>query len=158
MPLTAYDAAFSLNYMRDAPGARMAPELKDVSAAYAPTTSTLIVEFDTVSYWHMHRISYKPILPKHIFEVIGVDNWNTWQPTPPADEMVTCGPFNVSMYVSGEFVEMTRNPNYFYGLERPDTTPTPTDVAPDLIMPIVAGAVGAAVVILVGGYVLMRQK
>ena len=157
-PLTAYDVAFSLNYMRDAPGSRTAPELKDVSAAYAPTTSTLIVEFDTESYWHLHRISYKPVIPKHIFEVIGVDNWNTWQPTPPADEMVTSGPFNVSMYVEGEFVEMTRNPNYYYGLERPDTTPTPTDGAPDLIMPIVAGAVGAAVVILVGGYVLMRQK
>ncbi|MHA1588881.1 MAG: ABC transporter substrate-binding protein, partial [Candidatus Thorarchaeota archaeon] len=163
MPLTAEDVAFSLNFMRDAPGNRMGPELADVSAAYAPTTYTVIVEFASESYFHMTRVAGKPILPKHIFEVIGVDNWNTWQPTPPADSMVTSGPFNVSLYVEGEFVEMTRNPNYFYGLDRTTgttttTTTTTTEVPPDFTMAIVAGAVGAAVVILVGGYVLMRQK
>ena len=77
--------------------------------------------------------------------------------------MVTSGPFNVSLYVEGEFVEMTRNPNYFYGLDRTTettttTTTTTTEVPVDFTMAIVAGAVGAAVVILVGGYVLMRQK
>jgi ABC-type transport system substrate-binding protein len=123
-PLTAEDVAFSLNYLRDAPGNRMGPELAEVSAAYAPTTYTLVVEFNTESYWHLHRIAYKPILPKHIFEVIGVDNWNTWQPTPPAGEMVTSGPFNVSLYVEGEFIELIRNDNYFHRAERPGTSTT----------------------------------
>ena len=161
-PLTAEDVAFSMNYIRDAPGCRPGPELAEVSAAYAPTTYTVIIEFDTESYWHLGRIAGKPILPKHIFEAIGAENWATWQPTPPTDEMVLSGPFNVSMYVAGEFVEMTRNPNFFFGIERPTTTTTTTDttteVLPDYTMAIVAGAVGAAVVILVGGYVLMRQK
>ena len=159
-PLTAEDVAFSLNYLRDAPGNLFGPELADVSAAYAPTTYQVIVEFASESFWHLHRISYKPVLPKHVFEVIGVENWNTWQPTPPADSMVTSGPYNVSLYVEGEFVEMTRNPNFFYGVDHTvdtDTTTT-TEVLPDYTMAIVAGAVGAAVVILVGGYVLMRQK
>jgi hypothetical protein len=74
---------------------------------------------------------------------------------------VTSGPFNVSEYVAGEFCELTYNPNYFFGPDR-TTTPTDTDTTPvtqpDFTMAIVAGAVGAAVVILVGGYVLMRQK
>ncbi len=160
-PLTAEDVAFSLNYLRDAPGNRMGPELADVSAAYAPTTYQVVVEFASESFWHLHRISYKPVLPKHVFEVIGLDNWNTWQPTPPADSMVTSGPYNVSLYVEGEFVEMTRNPNFFYGVDHSEpatTTTTTTEVPPDFTMAIVAGAVGAAVVILVGGYVLMRQK
>ena len=76
--------------------------------------------------------------------------------------MVTSGPYNVSLYVEGEFVEMTRFDNFFYGLDHETvttTTTTTTTVAePDMTMAIVAGAVGAAVVILVGGYVLMRQK
>jgi ABC-type transport system substrate-binding protein len=120
----------------------------------------VVVEFASESFWHLHRISYKPVLPKHVFEVIGTENWNTWQPTPPADEIVTSGPYNVSLYVEGEFVEMTRNPNFFYGVDHDidTTTTTTTDVPPDFTMAIVAGAVGAAVVILVGGYVLMRQK
>ncbi|MCK5301633.1 MAG: hypothetical protein KAJ96_00705 [Candidatus Thorarchaeota archaeon] len=163
MPLTAEDIAFSLNYIRDAPGNRYGPELADVSAAYAPTTYTVIVEFSTESYFHMTRVAGKPILPKHIFEDIGIDNWNTWQPTPPADPIVTSGTFYVSLYVEGEFVEMTRNPDFFYGVDRTTettttTTTTTTEVPPDFTMAIVAGAVGAAVVILVGGYVLMRQK
>jgi ABC-type transport system substrate-binding protein len=123
-PLTAEDVAFSLNYLRDALGNRMSPELTEVSAAYAPTTYTLVVEFNTESYWHLHRVAYKPILPKHIFEEIGVDNWNTWWPTPPEDEMVTSGPFNVSEYIEGEFIELTRNENYFYRAERPGTSTT----------------------------------
>ena len=73
--------------------------------------------------------------------------------------MVTSGPFMVSDYLAGEFVEMEYNPDYFYGLERPTEPPTTTPTTgPDFTMAIVAGAVGAAVVILVGGYVLMRQK
>jgi ABC-type transport system substrate-binding protein len=132
--LTAEDVAFSLNYLRDAPGNRMGPELAEVSAAYAPTTYTLVVEFNTESYWHLHRVAYKPILPKHVFGVIGVDNWNTWQPTPPADEMVTSGPFNISLYVEGESVEMTRNQNYFYRAERP-STPTATSGSTNTPLP-----------------------
>jgi hypothetical protein len=74
--------------------------------------------------------------------------------------MVTSGPFNVSEYVAGEFVELTYNPNYFFGPDRSaagggDDTPLPLN---DLTLAIVAGAVGAAVIILVGGYVLMRQR
>ena len=73
--------------------------------------------------------------------------------------MVTSGPFNISDYVAGEFVELTYNPDYVFGLEHDVGTPTPTDTGlGDFTMAIIAGAVGAAVVILVGGYVLMRQR
>ena len=74
--------------------------------------------------------------------------------------MVTSGPFNVTEYVAGEFTELTYNPNYFFGPDRSTGTPSPTGggEGPDLTLAIVAGAVGAAVVILVGGFVLMRQR
>ncbi|MHA2423245.1 MAG: ABC transporter substrate-binding protein [Candidatus Thorarchaeota archaeon] len=159
LALTADDAAFSLNFYKEAPGNPYGADLTDLVAAYAPTTYTLVVEFDTESFWHLHTIGYKPIIPKHVFEDIGAENWNLWNPDPPTEAMATSGPFNVSEYVAGEFTELTYNPNYFFG---PDRTTDPTTpgggTGPDLTLAIVAGAVGAAVVILVGGFVLMRQR
>jgi ABC-type transport system substrate-binding protein len=159
-PITAEDVAFSLNFYRNAPGNPFGPNLKDMTAAYAKTTYQVVVEFGTVSYWHLHACGYQSIIPKHFFVSNGItiSNWNTWNPKPPTDAMVVSGPFNITNYVAGEFAEMTYNSNYFYGI--PHTAPTTTTPAggPDVTMAIVAGAVGAAVVILVGGYVLMRQK
>jgi ABC-type transport system substrate-binding protein len=159
-PLTADDVAYSLNYFRDAPGNPYGVDLTDMTAAYAPTTYTLVVEFSTESFWHLHTVAYKPVIPKHKFINVGLDGWNTWNPNPPTEEMTTSGPFNVSDYVEGEFTEITYNPNYFFGLDRTTTTePTgPTGEPQDWTLAIIAGAVGAAVIILVGGYVLMRQR
>ena len=161
--ITAEDVAFSLNFLRDAPGNRFKPSLLAMSAAYAPSTYTVVVEFNTESYWHLHNVAFNPVFPKHIMQEIVIEDWAEWSPNPPVEEMVTSGPFNVSEYVAGEFIELTYNPNYFFGPDRSTettttTTTTTTEVPPDFTMAIVAGAVGAAVVILVGGYVLMRQK
>jgi len=114
-PLTADDVAFTLNYYRDAPGNPYGVDLVDMVAAYAPTTYRLIVQFNSESFWHLHSCGYKNILPKHVFTDIGVDSWNLWNPDPPTTPMVTSGPYNVSDYVAGEFIELTYNPNYFYG-------------------------------------------
>ncbi len=157
--LTAEDVAFSLNYFRDTPGNPYGADLTEMTAAYAPTTYTVIVEFESESFWHLHTAAYKPIIPKAVFQEVGIDGWNLWNPDPPSEPMVTSGPFYVSDYVAGEFTELTYNPDYVYGLDR-TTEPTTTTTADpvDFTMAIVAGAVGAAVVILVGGYVLMRQR
>jgi ABC-type transport system substrate-binding protein len=158
-PITGEDVAFSLNYFRDAPGNPYGADLTEMTAAYAPTTYTVVVEFGSESFWHLHTAAYKPVIPKAVFQDVGLDGWNLWNPDPPTETMVTSGPFNVSDYVAGEFVELTYNPNYFFGLDRStDTTDTGPATGPDFTMAIVAGAVGAAVVILVGGYVLMRQR
>ncbi len=160
LPLTAEDVAFTLNFYRDGPGNPQGANLNEMTAAFAPTPYTVIVDFETESYWHLHTVGYKPILPKHVFEDIGAENWNLWNPDPPNEPMVTSGPFNVSEYIAGEFTELTYNPNYFFGPARTDDSGTePDDSAlPDLTLAIVAGAVGAAVVILIGGYVLMRNR
>ncbi|MHA1907474.1 MAG: ABC transporter substrate-binding protein [Candidatus Thorarchaeota archaeon] len=159
-PLTAEDVAFSMNYYRDSSGNPVGANLNELTAAYAPTPYTVILEFGSESYWHLHVAGYKPILPKHIFEEIGLDGWNTWNPTPPDDPMVTSGPYNVSEYIAGEFTELTYNSNYFFAADRSaiDTGPDDNVGSPDFTLAIVAGAVGAAVVILVGGYILMRNR
>ena len=128
MPLTAEDVAFSLNFLRDAPGNRYRPDLLEMSAAYAPSTYTVVVEFNTESYWHLHSVAFKPTLAKHIMQEIAVEDWAEWNPNPPFEPMVTSGPFNVSAYVPGVFIEMTRNPSYFRAIpasqiENPSITP-----------------------------------
>ena len=113
-PLTAEDVAYTMNYYRDAPGNPYGYDLVNMTVAYAETTYTLIVEFSSESFWHLYNIAYKPIIPKHVFEEVGVNDWNLWNPEPPGEMMVTSGPFNITEYVEGEFIELTFNPNYFY--------------------------------------------
>ena len=136
-PLTAEDVAFSLNFLRDAPGNRYRLDLLDMSAAYAPSTYTVVVEFSTESYWHLHSVAYKPIFPKHVMQEIVIEDWANWSPNPPVETMVTSGPFNVSEYVAGEFCELTYNPNYFFGLNRsagsePSSTTPPSNDTPSV--------------------------
>ncbi len=133
-PLTAEDAAYTMNYYHDAPGNPYGYDLTNMTLAYAETTYTLIVEFSSESYWHLYNIAYKPIIPKHVFEEVGVNDWNLWNPEPPGEMMVTSGPFNISDYQEGEFIELTFNPSYFYTWSPCPpyvTTPTSTtDFAP----------------------------
>jgi len=125
--LTAEDIAFTLNYYRNAPGNAFGPDLTEMTSAYAPLEFVLVVEFAGESYWHLHTVGYKPIIPMHVFTEIGLDDCLLWNPNPPAEEMVTSGPFNVSAYEAGELTEFTFNPNYFFGPNRSaegELTPT----------------------------------
>ncbi|MHA2212501.1 MAG: ABC transporter substrate-binding protein [Candidatus Thorarchaeota archaeon] len=113
-PLTGRDVAFSLNFYKDAAGNPFEEQLGDIAVATSPTEFTVIVEFPTESYWNLHKICYLPIIPEHVFSAIGPDGWSSWNPQPPDQSMVTSGPFNVTAYSPGEYIELTRNPNYFY--------------------------------------------
>lgn len=170
--LTAEDVAFTFTYLLETlplgnpSGASFADA--NLFAVYAPSTYKVVVEFATVSYWNFGIAAYNYIIPKHIFEPgagIGYEGWNTWNPAfNPEDPFVTCGPFKFTDMEAGEFYEVTIDPLWAYLPEDRFATPTettgPTDTVPppDYTLAIVAGAVGAAVVILVGGFVLLRQK
>jgi peptide/nickel transport system substrate-binding protein len=164
--ITAEDFAFSLNYMRDHVPVAGA-DLVDMVACYAPTTYELFCEFNSESYWHWHSVSYKNVIPSQVW-LEHADAYDEYQPSPSTlDDMVVSGPFKPSAWVQGDFVEMEQNPDYFKNprlLDRPTTETTETTTTttepppPDYTMALVAGAVGAAVVILVGGYLVMRQR
>jgi ABC-type transport system substrate-binding protein len=174
--VTAEDVAFSLTYaFESAPfGNPAGTDIGDLAAAYAPTPFRAVIEFNTESYWHFSNFAYDTIIPEHIFNDetgIGYQGWNTWNPVfDPAEPHVTCGPFEMADFEAGEFYEINMNPLFHYAPERPTGTTTTTDTGTgtgtgtgevptfDATLAIVAGAVGAAVVILVGGFVLLRQK
>ena len=126
-PLTAEDVAFTLNYYRDANGSALGLDLIDMTSAYAPSEFVVVVEFAGESYWHLHTVGYKPIIPMHVFTEGEIDDWHQWNPNPPAEEMITSGPFNVSTHEVGELFELTFNPYYFFGPNRSagdESTPT----------------------------------
>ncbi len=158
-PLTGEDVAFSLNYYRDLKGNPFGVDLVAMSAAYAPTPYQVIIEFNTESYWHLSSVAGKPIIPKHVFQEIGTEGWNTWNPHPPVDEMVTSGPFNVSEHIEGEFTELTRFDNYFRGLDYDNTgEETETTSPPDLFPSLVIGTISAAVTVAIGGYIITKKQ
>ena len=168
--LTAEDVAFSYTYAFESGdyGNPASVRLVDLVAAYAPTPYRVVVEFNTESYWHFNNFASNSVIPKHIFndvDGIGYANWNTWNPVfDPTEPMVNCGPFELTDFIAGEFYELSANTNFHYYPQADVTAPTssttpPTTTPPvDFTLAIVAGAVGAAVVILVGGFVLLRQK
>ncbi len=164
--LTAADVAFTQTYaLESAPfGNPAGTDTGDLVAAYAPTPYRVVIEYNTESYWHFGNWAYDSIIPQHIFndvDGIGYEGWNTWNPVFDPDEPnVNCGPYQITDLEAGEFYELTYNANYHYCPEHIDPTTTTTTVVPefDMTLAIVAGAVGAAVVILVGGFVLLRQK
>jgi ABC-type transport system substrate-binding protein len=167
--LTAEDVAFTYTYLVESgvygnPGVA---RLGDLVSAYAPTPYRVIIEFSTESFWHFNNFAYRWIIPKHIFndvDGIGYQGWNTWNPMfDPSEPNINAGPFILTDYEAGEFYEISANPDFYYYPEVTATTPTgPTTTEPtggfNATLAIVAGAVGAAVVILVGGFVLLRQK
>jgi ABC-type transport system substrate-binding protein len=169
VPLTADDVAFSMTYAFESYvyGNPAGTDIGDLVAAYAPTPYRVVIEFSTESYWHFSNFAYDTIVPKHIFnnvDGIGYANWDTWNPVfDPAEPNVNCGPFKFTDFEVGEFYEVTWNPDFYFGVDHPEPTSeeTTTTTPPggvDWTLALVAGAVGAAVVILVGGFVLLRQK
>jgi len=168
--LTAEDVAFTFTYILESRvfGNPVAAGLYDLVAAYAPTLYTVVFEFNSESWWHFSNFAYECIIPKHIFineEGIGYANWNRWNPVyDPSEPYVTSGPFILTDWVIGEFYELSANPDFCYFPSSPPTstntttTPTTADQAYRYDLVIYGGVVSAAVVIFLGGFILLRKE
>ncbi len=111
--ITAEDVAFTFNFYKDGSGNPYGEGLDDLLTAYSTTSTTVVIEFGSLSYWEMNSIFLKPILPEHVFSEIGASGWNSWDPDPMAEPMVTSGLFVISIYVPDHFLELSSNPSYF---------------------------------------------
>lgn len=162
--LTAEDVAFTFTYILESSlyGNPSASELVDLVAAYAPTPYRAILEFKTESSWHFSHFAYVKIIPKHIFndvDGIGYEGYKTWNPVfNPEDPYITSGPFTLTDWELGEFYELSANPSFCYYPGRPTTTETGNGTPFNLTLAITAGAISAAVVVFVGGFVMFRKK
>ncbi|MFO7837087.1 MAG: ABC transporter substrate-binding protein [Candidatus Thorarchaeota archaeon] len=112
--LTAHDVTFTFNYYRWGIDNPYGTGLQNMTHAVAIGNTTVEVEFETESYWHLHSIGYKPILPGHVLTHMDPKKWMEWDPDPREEEMVTSGPFNITGYRDGEYYNISYNPNYFH--------------------------------------------
>ena len=122
VPLTAEDVAFTFSYQYESAdfGNPAGTDMQDLFAVYAQSSYRVILEYSTESYWHFSNFAFDYIIPQHIFNDetgIGYEGWNTWNPVfNPTDPFVTSGPFILSDFESGEFVEISWNPLFHYGI------------------------------------------
>jgi ABC-type transport system substrate-binding protein len=165
--LTADDVANTFTYILESAryGNKRSVELGDLQAAYAPTPTRVVLEFNTESYWHFSRFAYEKIVPKHIFnedDGISFEDWRIWNPVfNPSEPHITSGPFILTDHVVGEFYELSANPDFCYYpdfSDPPTPSPTPTSQGPDLMLILSAGTVGAGSVILGGGFIMFRKE
>ncbi|MHA2140286.1 MAG: ABC transporter substrate-binding protein [Candidatus Thorarchaeota archaeon] len=166
-PITAEDVAFSLNYIREGEkyGLPSDYSLQNLTAAHAASLYRVIVEFDTLSYWHLGTAGEVLILPKHIFKDIPVDQWADYNPIIGDSPHVTAGPFIVTEHVGNEFTELTSRTDWPYGLG--DYEPIiwePSELIPRAVLEInqmlatITGVFAASVVILIGEFALLWKS
>ncbi|MGV9103907.1 MAG: ABC transporter substrate-binding protein, partial [Candidatus Thorarchaeota archaeon] len=116
--LSANDVAFTFNYYCEGIDNPYGTDLQAMTRAVAKGPTTLEVEFETESYWHLHSVGYKPILPAHAFSQMDPKNWMEWDPDPREEEMVTSGPFDITGYRDGDYYNISYNPNYFHNARK----------------------------------------
>ena len=111
-PISAYDIAFSMNYMRDS--GLFNDRFSELYAAYAKNDYTFVVEFSNQSYWYIYDFLDLKVIPKHRF--IDIPTPTSWIPNldDPADPIfVTSGPFMLSSYSQGESLLLKKNLKYY---------------------------------------------
>ncbi|MHA1963683.1 MAG: ABC transporter substrate-binding protein [Candidatus Thorarchaeota archaeon] len=157
--LTAEDVVFTFKYAFESGvhGNPAAASLTDLVAVYAPTPYRVVFEFRTESFWHFSSFAYNYIIPRHIFnnvDGIGYEGWNTWDPVINSTHpFVTAGPFELTMYIPDDRIEITSNPDFwYYPQERVTAMAAPLFNAALVLL---VGGVGAAVVTL---NILIRRK
>lgn len=157
-PITAEDVAFSFNFYGNTVGNPFRRGLEGMIASYPEGNDKFVIEFNTTSYWHLHTIGYKPIIPKHVFENITGTNYQQYYSVPPEEEMVTSGPYNVSA-LEDLYVEFSRNPNYFYR-HTPSNANETTSENPiaSFFSPLMTGVSVACTVIFVGTGILWIKE
>ncbi|MDR2529116.1 MAG: ABC transporter substrate-binding protein [Synergistaceae bacterium] len=118
-PLTAEDAAYTLQFIKAREIPRFYERVKDIESITVEKQTLRVVMANT-SFWHLRNIGGMPILPKHILE--NVPDWQAWQPTNRSHaaldgatltELVGTGPFIFRKSRTGEYVHMSKNEYYF---------------------------------------------
>lgn len=117
-PLTAEDVVYSFIYAYESGvfGNPAGESLSNLVSAYNTSNYRAVFEFESESYWHFSDFAFDYIIPKHVYEPIGYESWNSYDPVfvNTTQEYVTAGPFRLEQVLSGEFVELSVNPDFWY--------------------------------------------
>jgi ABC-type transport system substrate-binding protein len=159
--LTAEDVVHSILWFTE----NFALEIKpsDIARCYGRSAFQVEFQFTTESFWHWYKICFIPIIPFHALDQYDRLSSSGFRLTPEDfnENLVVSGPFMASEWVLSEYIDIVPNP--YYWKKPPKTTPitstpiTTTRPPPSPFLPIIAGIAGAATVITVGGFVILRK-
>ncbi|MFW9911767.1 MAG: ABC transporter substrate-binding protein [Candidatus Thorarchaeota archaeon] len=135
----------------------------DISSCFASGPFQVELQLTTESFWHWYKICFTPIIPFHALDQYDRVSSSGFSFTPEDfnENLVVSGPFMASEWVLGEYIDIVPNP--FYWKKPPKATPTTstpittTKPPPSPFLPIIAGIAGAATVITVGGFAILRK-
>lgn len=120
-PLTAKDAAFTLNMMmkyQDGPTALLASLVSHMTKAVATDDNTLVVTYSAPVANVLAQMQSVNIYPEQVWGPLATGAGKaitTFQNSPP---MVSGGPFMMTSYTQNQIAMFTRNPNW-WGAKKP---------------------------------------
>jgi peptide/nickel transport system substrate-binding protein len=116
-PLTATDAAYTLNLILRFPGPTglMAGYAKHITSAEAAGDGTLTVTYEAPvnEGWALSQLQQIPILPEHVWTAQEGEDGKGLRPFTNDAPIVSGGPFTLTEYTKDEFVQLTRNDGYY---------------------------------------------
>lgn len=134
----------------------------DISSCFASGLFQVELQFTTESFWHWYKICFTPIIPKHVRNQYDPQSGFRLTPDEFNENLVVSGPFMASEWVLGEYIDIVPNPYYWRKppIDATTTTTTTTTEPPpeDPFLPIIAGIAGAATVIVIGGFAILRKE
>ena len=103
--LTAEDVAQALEYYREYDLGWLSKGTEYLTAVYSLNSVELVLEFNKESFWFLHNVCTKPILPIYYFEETGIINQDDmdlhqWY----SDEIPSLGSFFLDGYVEDDFI------------------------------------------------------
>jgi ABC-type transport system substrate-binding protein len=149
----ASDVVFTFEYLdMMAPAHTWVANMGNFLEAEAIDEWTVRIVSNTTSVFDLAGIGGTAMFPKHIWENVNASEFATYEP----DWAIGTGPYNLTTWVPGEFVQQDF---YFDYYNRPVGHDAESPAAPpiDPTILLVAGVAVAAVVV-VAGYFLLRKK
>ncbi len=119
-PVTAEDAAYTLNLMLKYPGPTglMAGYAKHIVSAETPDPNTLVVGYEAPvnEAWALSQLELIPILPEQVWSQQEGDNGKGLRTFTNDAPIVSGGPFVLTEYEKRDIAQFAKNPD-FYGPE-----------------------------------------
>jgi peptide/nickel transport system substrate-binding protein len=119
---TSADVKFTVEVLQRTRAPLFFSAVQFIEKVETPDTHTAVVYYNVTSFLALHWIGGIPMLPKHIWETYEDPTiarpWEDAHPTVPGmTKLIGTGPFIFKEYRIGEYVRLTRNPNYFNRIE-----------------------------------------
>ncbi len=171
-PVTAEDVSYSINFYYEAEECNFHDEVRSLQSTLEASDYTLIVEFYPGSYWNLVDVGMVPILPKATLSSLTPEDYASWDPNPLVDDLITGGPFFVTVYQPGTVMQLVRYDGYFRAPQYTVTStyqPTETtetfsyspgegaSAGVSVLVALVIAVAVASVITVIGGYFVVRR-